>query len=143
MATTTLQQPRTSHVMQHGLYQEVASFAESAGHVLAGLTCFFLLPLFHFQLFFFLLESMGGNGFVACLCWALVPSVTTRWGDRVKALSLVRWGSNVGCALATSVLPKPSSRGYTYEQNDDQILRSIVLGHQPSRSPVCLLGKDR
>lgn len=65
-------------MIQHGLYQEVAASAESAAHVLAGLTCFFLLPLFHFQLFFFLLESMGGNGFVACLCWALVPSVTTR-----------------------------------------------------------------
>lgn len=39
---------------------------------------FLLLPLFHFQLFFFLLESMGGNGFVVCLGWVLVPSVVSR-----------------------------------------------------------------
>lgn len=40
---------------------------------------FLLLPLFHTQLFFFLLESMGGNAFVLCLGWVLVPSVTTRY----------------------------------------------------------------
>lgn len=143
MATTTLQQPRTSHVMQHGLYREIVCFVESAAHVLAGLTCFLLLPLFHFQLFFFLLESMGGNGFVACLCWALVPSVTTRWGDRLKALNLVRWGSNIGYAVPTSVLSKPLSRGYTYEQSDDQILRSIVLEHQPKQKPGVLAGQEQ
>ncbi|CAN0072493.1 unnamed protein product, partial [Ectocarpus fasciculatus] len=42
------------------------------------LQAFSLLPLFHFQLFFFLLESMGGNGFVLCLAWVIVPSVATR-----------------------------------------------------------------
>ncbi|CBJ32797.1 hypothetical protein Esi_0375_0013 [Ectocarpus siliculosus] len=51
---------------------------ESAGHALSGLAAFSLLPLFHFQLFFFLLESMGGNGFVLCLAWVVVPSVATR-----------------------------------------------------------------
>ncbi|CAM9644931.1 unnamed protein product, partial [Ectocarpus sp. 6 AP-2014] len=50
---------------------------ESAGHALSGLAAFSLLPLFHFQLFF-LLESMGGNGFVLCLAWVVVPSVATR-----------------------------------------------------------------
>ncbi|CAM9744307.1 unnamed protein product, partial [Hapterophycus canaliculatus] len=39
---------------------------------------FLLLPLFHFQLFFFLLESMGGSDFVLCLAWVLVPSVVSR-----------------------------------------------------------------
>ena len=65
-------------MIPRSLYQEAAAFVENAAHVLAGLTCFVMLPLFHFQLFFFLLESMGGNGFVVCLCWGLVPSVTTR-----------------------------------------------------------------
>ncbi|CAM9995706.1 unnamed protein product, partial [Ectocarpus sp. 4 AP-2014] len=51
---------------------------ESAGHALSGLAAFSLLPLFHFQLFFFLLESMGGNSFVLCLAWVIVPSVATR-----------------------------------------------------------------
>ena len=58
-----------------------AAAAEAQGalaHALAGLTCFTLLPLFHFQLFFLLLESMGGNLSVACLAWVVVPSAVTR-----------------------------------------------------------------
>lgn len=52
-----------------------------ATDTLSGLVGFLLLPLFHLQLFFFLLESMGGSGFIACVGWALVPSITTRWAD--------------------------------------------------------------
>lgn len=48
------------------------------GNALAGLVSLLLLPVFHFQLFFFLLQSMGGNGFIGCLAWALVPSLLTR-----------------------------------------------------------------
>lgn len=54
----------------------------------AGLVSLLLLPLFHFQLFFFLLESMGGDGFMACLGWALVPSVLTRFGLRTLKYSV-------------------------------------------------------
>lgn len=50
------------------------------GHVVAGLVASLLLPLFHFQLFFFLLQSMGGNGFIACVAWAVAPSLLTRCG---------------------------------------------------------------
>ncbi|CAN0029032.1 unnamed protein product, partial [Ectocarpus sp. 13 AM-2016] len=64
--------------MDHPGAFSYSAAVESAGHALSGLAAFSLLPLFHFQLFFFLLESMGGNGFVLCLAWVIVPAVATR-----------------------------------------------------------------
>ncbi|CAM9104848.1 unnamed protein product, partial [Pylaiella littoralis] len=78
---------------------------EGAGHALTGLAGFLLLPLFHTQLFFFLLESMGGNVFMLCLGWVLVPSLVIRIPRlrRFAARHLRVLEAVAGCFLAGSL----------------------------------------
>lgn len=148
MASVTLPWPRMSNIRQHRLCQEASPSVESAAHVLAGLTCFILLPLFHFQLFFFLLESMGGNGFVACLCWALVPSVTTRYVGCFVAHACVRQITVAGCAVCVSC-SSFARRRYTEYWNEKatscRVLRSCAYQPACSRSSSCYcrLGTQR